>query len=61
MVNLLNRRLNWGDKIFHPQFGEGLVLRDNNIALVKVVFKNNDEIMVFKENDDNLKLYGGEF
>lgn len=61
MVNLLDRRLNWGDKIFHEKFGEGLVLRDNNIALVKVVFKNNDEIMVFKENDNNLKLYGGEF
>lgn len=61
MVNLLDRRLNWGDRVIHPDHGEGIVLRDSNISLIKVVFKENDNILVFREDDNEIRVYGGEW
>lgn len=61
MVNITDRKLNWGDKIIHTEFGEGIVLRDCNISLIKVVFKENDNILVFREDDNEIRVYGGEW
>lgn len=58
---MVEKKLCWGTKVMHEKKGEGIIIKDNNISLVKVVFRKNDEIAVFKDDTDELRIWGGEF
>ena len=58
---MVTQTLLWGDKVIHDQKGEGVVIKDDYVSVIKVLFKKNDEVCIFRENDSALRKCGGEW
>ena len=53
--------LDWGDKVWHKEFGEGIVIR-KQIGLLQIMFKQESHKPILcKVDDENLKHLEADF